>query len=140
MGLLGKNEEKGLACSPLEGGSPEPTKRGVGVPSLCPEMEKSPDLEISSPGLKKCSSSNWRSLLSSSDVALGTQTGHPSPTQDPLHVDPTTLLVARSSGRSFIPTLSAPTQATRTLPHSHLLPPHQICWLGAGTQGRVGDK
>lgn len=71
MGFFGKNEEKGLVCLFLEGGSLELIKRGVGVFSLCFEMEKFLDLEISSLGLKKCFFFNWRSFLSFSDVVLG---------------------------------------------------------------------
>lgn len=43
------------------------------APNLCPEAQKSLDLQITSPVLKKCPSSNWGSLLSPSDVVPRTQ-------------------------------------------------------------------
>ena len=73
--------KKYLPPAPLGRRCLEATKH-VGAPNLCPETEKPLDLEISSPGLKKFLSSNWGGLLSPGDAALGTQTGHLSPTQD----------------------------------------------------------
>lgn len=80
-----------------------------GDPNLCSKTKKSLDLEISSPGLKKCPFSSWRSHLSPSSVALGTQIGLPNTSQDP-HVH-TTLLVARSLGRAS---------------SAHFLHPHRV--------------